>query len=130
MRPENDWTLPSHSLVKYVLLTFLGLLSSACVPAAVTNSPGAYGRVTDTQTHAPLVNASVTFPGRGPAVTTNAEGWYDLPHTTKFGIVVFLPFEFQTLPLQISLAGYQTATLPIRTISEHTRQDVSLQRQR
>jgi hypothetical protein len=101
---------------------------SACVPAVVTNSPGAYGCVTDAQTHVPLANASVIFPGRGSS-TTNAEGLYDLPHTTKLGIVVLLPFEFQTLTLQVSHPGHQTATLPVRTISEHVHRDVALERE-
>jgi len=87
-------TVSPVRFLKHLLLPFFCLLSSACVPAAVTNSPGAYGRVTDTQSHAPLAHASVTFPGRGPTVTTDAAGLYDLPHTTKFGIVVLLPFEF------------------------------------
>jgi len=115
--------------MRYLLLTFLCLGSSACAPAVVTNSPGAYGRVVDAQTHAPLAHASVTFPDRSPIVTTNAEGLYDLSHTTKLGIVVLLPFEFQTLPLQVSHTGYQTATLRVPTISEHQRQDVALKRQ-
>ena len=55
--------------MKYVLLTILRSVSSACVPAMVTNSPGAYGRVTDAQTHAPLAHASVSFPGRGPTAS-------------------------------------------------------------
>jgi hypothetical protein len=116
--------------MKHLLLPFLCLLSSACVPAVVTNSPGANGRVTDAQTHAPLAHASVSFPGRGPTVTTNAEGLYDLPHTTKFGIVVLLPFEFQSVPLQVSHAGYQTVTVRVFSIANHKRQDVSLERQR
>lgn len=95
----------------------------------VTNSPGAYGRVTDAQTQAPLAQASVSFPGRGPAVTTNAEGRYDLPHTTKLGIVVLLPFEYQRLPLQVSHAGYQTAIIQVPTIIDHRHQDMYLQRQ-
>jgi CarboxypepD_reg-like domain len=115
--------------MRYLQLTFLCLVSSACVPAVVTNSPGAYGRVVDAQTHAPLAHASVSFAGRSPTVTTNAEGLYDLPHTTKVGIVVLLPFEFQTLPLQVSHIGYRTATLRIPAISEHKRQDVALERQ-
>jgi hypothetical protein len=122
-------TVSPVRFLKHLLLPFFCLLSSACVPAAVTSSPGAYGRVTDTQSHAPLAHASVTFPGRGPTVTTDAAGLYDLPHTTTFGIVVLLPFEFQTLPLQVSHAGYQTVTVRVETISEHTRQDVELQRQ-
>jgi hypothetical protein len=115
--------------MKYLLLTLLYSVSSACVPAVVTNSPGAYGQVTDAQTNAPLAHASVTFPGRGPTVITNAKGLYDLPHTTKPGIIVLLPFEFQTLPLQVSHTGYQTAILRVPTSSEHERQDVALQRQ-
>jgi hypothetical protein len=115
--------------MKYILLTLLCSVASAYVPATVTNSPGAYGRVTDAQTHAPLAHASVTFPGRGPTVTTNAHGFYDLPHTRKLGIVVLLPAEFQTLPLQVSHNGYQTATLRVRTISEHGHRDVALERQ-
>jgi hypothetical protein len=115
--------------MRYLLLTFLCLVSSACVPAVVTKSPGAYGRIVDAQTHAPLARAIVTFPGRSPTVTTNAEGLYDLPHTTKLGIVVLLPFEFQTLPLQVSHTGYQTATLRVPIISEHERHDVALERQ-
>ena len=110
------------------LLIICCVLLSACVPAAVTNSPGAYGRVTDARTHAPVAHATVNFPGRGSTVTTE-EGWYDLPHTTKFGIVVLLPFEFQRLPMQVSHPGYQTTTVEVFTASDHTRQDVALQRQ-
>lgn len=116
--------------MKHLLPPLLCLLSSACVPAVVTNSPGAYGRVTDAQTQAPLAHASVSFPGRGPTVTTNAEGLYDLPHTTKLGVVVLSPFEFQSLPLQVSHAGYRTVTVRVFTIADHKRHDVSLERQR
>jgi hypothetical protein len=83
--------------MKHVLVIVCCLLFSTCVPAVVTNSPGAYGRITDARTHSPIAHASVTFPGRGPTVTTDKEGWYDLPHTNKFGIIVLLPFEFQRL---------------------------------
>jgi hypothetical protein len=60
--------------MRYLLLTFLCLVSSACVPAVVTNSPGAYGRIVDAQTHAPLAHASVTFPGRSPTVDNERGG--------------------------------------------------------
>jgi hypothetical protein len=103
------------------------LLQSACVPAMVTKSPGAYGRVTDARTHAPVVHASVSFPGRGPVATTGEDGQYDFPHTEKLGIIVLLPWEFQTLPLQVSHPRYQTATIEVRTIFIHERQDVALQ---
>ena len=115
--------------MKRSLLAFPCLLLVGCIPGAVTKAPGAFGRVTDAQTHAPIADATVTFPGRSASVTTNREGWYDLPHTSKFGIIVLLPFEFQTLPMEVSRPGYETTTIKVFTASEHQRQDLALQRE-
>ncbi len=57
---------------------------------------------------------------------TDADGKYDLPHTTKFGIIVLLPVEFQSLPLQVSHPHYQTKLVRVYTISKHLQQDVAL----
>ncbi len=116
-------------MTRVFLLISCCLLSSGCVPALVTKSPGAYGRVTDGVTGAPIARASVSFPERSPTVLTDKNGQYNLPHTTKLGIIVFLPVEFQTLPLQVSRPGYQTATVGVRTIYNHELQDVVLKPQ-
>ena len=116
--------------MKRFLFALLSLSLSGCIPASVTNSPGAYGRVTDAHSGAPIAGATVTFPGRSDTVTTDRAGRYDLPHTNKFGIIVLLPFEFQTLPMQVAHPGYKTATVSVFTASEHQQQDVSLQRGR
>ncbi|CAN5365163.1 hypothetical protein BH09VER1_BH09VER1_54670 [soil metagenome] len=95
----------------------------------VTESPGAFGRVTDADTLAPVSKAEVSFPDYGPIVTTDRNGFYDLPHTKKLGLLFLLPWEFQTLPLQVAHPGYQTAQIKIRTVWAHSRQDVILYRQ-
>ncbi len=110
-----------------VLLLVCSLYLSACVPAMVTNTPAAFGRVTDAQRQTPLSKASVSVPGRSPTATTNSEGRYKLPYTQKLGLVVLLPFDFLSVPVEVSHPGYRTVTVrvPIGTLPRE--QNVALE---
>jgi hypothetical protein len=94
----------------------------------VTNSPGAYGKVTNARNRAPIAHASVHFLNRGPVVTTDAEGRYDVPASMKLGIIYLVPLEFQNIPLVVSHPGFDTASERIFFYSHpHERHDIALQ---
>ena len=96
-----------------VLLLACALPLSACVPAPVTNTPGIYGRVTDARRETPLAHATVSVPGRSPTATTDQEGRYELPSTQKLGLIVLLPFDFLSVPVEVSHPGYRTVTVRV-----------------
>lgn len=111
---------------RFLVLLVCCLMPTACVPALVTKSPGAYGRVLDARSQMPVAGACVTFPRSGPSVLTGQDGRYDIPSSRKLGVIVLLPLEFRWMPLEISHPSYLTEI--VRIYSTHERRDISLRR--
>jgi outer membrane receptor for ferrienterochelin and colicin len=66
------------------------------------------GYISDKQSGERLIGASIYLPGRNIGTTSNIYGFYSIT------------LEQDTVPLQISYAGYYTTIAPIRIQSDHT----------
>jgi hypothetical protein len=115
----------SNGLQKAALIAIGSAILPGCVPGMVIKSPGAYGRVTDARTHAPIPHAQVGFPGFRTATATDRDGRFDLPYQTKLGIIVLLPWEDWGYALQVAHPGYQTGR--VYTKDHHEKHDVALE---
>src|SRR5436189_3973965 len=111
------------------LLLTLALLCTGCCPLRFTTSPGASGRVLDSQTRAPIAGAEVvvsrsTYPPpsaeeafsnhRSSIVSTDTAGQFSIPPQHGWNLFVlpidaFPPFGL----LVVKRNGYQAALVPM-----------------
>jgi hypothetical protein len=114
---------------RIALLLTLALLCTACLPLRLTTSPGASGRVLDSQTRAPIAGAEVvisrsTYPPpsveeafsnhRSSIVSTDTAGQFSIPPEHGWNLFVlpvdaFPPFGL----LVVKRNGYQAALVPM-----------------
>jgi len=110
-----DWMM-ARIPVWFAALT-ITLACSGCFPALFVERPGAYGRVVDSRTGAPISKATVTLSMSGPSATrgrvsivTARNGAFSIPADAKWGMI-FGPLDPGLLyvTLDFSAVGYASA---------------------